>query len=102
MDITEILTCVLTLISLAISIFLIPYLKTKFTDAQRERIKTYISVAVQAAEQLYPSLDGEKMGKEKLQYVADYLETKGIKFDVDDVHDEIRLMIESAVMQFTY
>lgn len=101
MDITEILLCVLTLISLALSIFLIPNLKAKFTDDQRERIKTYIAVAVQAAEQLYPTLDGEKMGKEKLQYVADYLETKGVTFDVDDVHDEIRLMIESAVLQFT-
>lgn len=101
MDITEILLCVLALISLALSIFLIPNLKAKFTDDQRERIKTYIDVAVQAAEQLYPTLDGKKMGKEKLQYVADYLETKGVTFDVDDVHDEIRLMIESAVLQFT-
>lgn len=100
MNITEIISAVLTLIAVLVSAFVIPYLKTKMSEAQRKRIMEYVSVAVMAAEKLFPSLDGEKMGKEKLFYVANFLETKGIYFDVDDVSDEIRVMIESAVNEF--
>ena len=100
MDITEIISCVLALITAVIVIWLVPQFKKKFSDDARKRIREYIEVAVKAAEMLYPNI-GEKLGKEKLQYVADYLGTKGIVFDVDDIHDDIRIMIESAVQEFT-
>ena len=99
-DITPIVEAVIALASAVITVFLIPYLKTKLTEAQRRRIKEYIDTAVMAAEKLFPSVDGEKLGKEKLQYVADYLKSKGIEFDVGDVYDDIRIMIESAVKEF--
>ncbi len=101
MDITEIIVCVIALLAAVVSVFVIPCLKNILTDIQRNRIKTYIEVAVKAAEMLFPEVDGEKLGKKKLQYVADYLATKGITFNVDDVHDEIRMQIESAVQSFT-
>lgn len=100
-DITEIISGVITIITALITVFLIPYLKTKLDEAKRKRIKEYIDVAVLAAEKLFPSIDGEKMGKEKLNYVANLLETKGITFDVDDVTDSIRAMIEASVEEFT-
>lgn len=100
-DVTEIISGVITIISALISVFLIPYLKTKLDEAKRKRIKEYIDVAVRAAEQLFPSVDGEKMGKEKLNYVANMLKQKGITFDVDNVTDSIRAMIESSVNNFT-
>lgn len=100
MDITGIVLIVIAVISAVISAFLIPYLKEKFNQAQRQQIKEWIDVAVKAAEQIFKSESGEKLGRERLLYVADYLETKGITFDVDDVYDEIRLMIESAVKDF--
>ena len=100
MNVTEIISAVLTIIAALISAFVIPFLKSKLSETQRTRIMDYVSVAVMAAEKLFPSVDGEKMGKEKLEYVANFLETKGITFNVDDVHDEIRVMIESAVNEF--
>lgn len=99
-NITPIVEAVIALASAVITVFLIPYLKTKLTEAQRKRIKEYIDTAVMAAEKLFPSVDGEKLGEEKLQYVADYLKSKGIIFDVGDVYDDIRIMIESAVKEF--
>ena len=99
-DITPIVEAVIALASAVITVFLIPYLKTKLTEAQRKRIKEYIDTAVMAAEKLFPTVDGEKLGEEKLQYVADYLKSKGIEFDVGDVYDDIRIMIESAVKEF--
>ena len=101
MDITEIIVCVIALMSAVVSVFVIPCLKNILTDLQRKRIQEYIEVGVKAAEMLFPEVDGEKLGKEKLQYVADYLATKNITFDVNDVHDEIRMQIESAVQSFT-
>lgn len=99
-NITPIVEAVIALASAVITVFLIPYLKTKLTEAQRKRIKEYIDTAVMAAEKLFPTVDGEKLGEEKLQYVADYLKSKGIEFDVGDVYDDIRIMIESAVKEF--
>lgn len=99
-DITPIVEAVIALVSAVITVFLIPYIKTKLTEAQRRRIKEYIDTAVMAAEKLFPSVDGEKLGEEKLQYVADYLKSKGIDFDVENVYDDIRIMIESAVKEF--
>lgn len=100
-DITEIISGAITIIAALVTVFLIPYLKTKLDEAKRKRIKEYVDVAVLAAEQLFPSFDGEKMGKDKLNYVAKMLEAKGITFNVDDINDSIRAMIESAVMEFT-
>lgn len=100
-DITEIISAVITIITACIAVFLIPYLKTKLDEAKRKRIKEYVDVAVLAAEQLFPSFDGEKMGKDKLNYVAKMLEAKGITFNVDDINDSVRAMIESAVREFT-
>lgn len=100
-DITEIISAVITIITACITVFLIPYLKAKLDEAKRKRIKEYVDVAVLAAEQLFPSLDGEKMGKDKLNYVVKMLEAKGITFNVDDINDSVRAMIESAVREFT-
>ena len=100
-DITEIISAVITIITACITVFLIPYLKTKLDEAKRKRIKEYVDVAVLAAEQLFPSLDGEKMGKDKRNYVVKMLEANGITFNVDDINDSVRAMIESAVREFT-
>lgn len=98
MDITEIISCVLALATAVILVVLMPQFKKLFSDDARKRITEYIRVGVMAAEQLFPE---RNMGKEKLQYVADYLKTKGITFNVNDIYDEIRMMIESAVQEFT-
>jgi hypothetical protein len=68
--------------------------------AKAETHKEYIDTAVQAAEKLFPTVDGEKLGKEKLNYVAECLKDKGVSFDVDDVYDDVRIMIEAAVNEF--
>ena len=99
-DITIIFTAVITLLWGILTVFIIPILKARTTAEQRARIQTYIDAAVSAAEILFPNVDGEKMGKEKLEYVALCLENKGVTFDVDDIHDEIRVMIEGTVQDF--
>ena len=97
MDITTIISAVIMLLGAILTAYFVPMIKARTTAEQRERIQTYIDAAVSAAEILFP--DGNK-GKEKLKYVAECLAKKGVTFDVDDIHDEIRVMIEGTVQAF--
>lgn len=98
-DITPIINAVIALIATLITVFAI-ILRAKSPSKKRKRIKEYIDTAVQAAEKLFPTVDGEKLGKEKLNYVAECLKDKGVSFNVDDVYDDVRMMIEAAVNEF--
>ena len=95
MDITNIIEIVIALIGALITAFFIPWLRTKTTEAQRKNTAVIIKTLVSAAEQLY----GSGCGAEKLQYVADCLEKMGYTLDIDDVTDEVRAVIESAVLE---
>lgn len=97
MDITNILLCIIAAVAVIFAFVFVPYYRIKMTAEQRERIRKYVIEAVDAAEQLFPAVDGEKRGKEKLRYVAELLANKGITFDVDDIYNEVRAIIEAAV-----
>ena len=96
-DITGIIAAIIGLLTAVLIILVIPIFKQRTTEEQREAIEDIIYRAVSAAEQLFPNFDGEKKGKEKLEYVVQVLEKQGITFDVEDITDEIRVMIESTV-----
>ena len=100
-DITPILNGIIAIIGAIISLFLVPLLKEKLSEAKLNRVKKIIEAAVKAAEVLFPALDGEKMGAEKLEYVHNYLSDRGITFDMYNVYDEVRVMVESAVNDLT-
>ena len=74
----------------AVTAFVIPWVKSKTTAAQREEINSWVKIAVTAAEQIY---SGAGKGKEKKAYVLKFLEEKNLKIDEKSVD----LMIESAV-----
>ena len=91
-DITPIVNAVIALIAAAVSVFLIPWIKSKTTDAQRKELVEWVKIGVAAAEQLYK---GQGRGEEKKQYVLDFLKQKG--FTVDE--ESINAAIEAAVSQ---
>ena len=91
-DVTPIINAVIALIAAIISIFVIPWLKTKTTEEQRKQVIAWIKIAVSAAEQIY---NGPGRGEEKKQYVLDFLSDKGITIDDESVN----AAIESAVQQ---
>ena len=90
-DLTEILTAIITLIVAIVSTFVIPYLKTKVEAAKLEEVMTWVTVAVEAAEMIYA---GTGRGEEKKAYVIKYLNTKGYTLDTDSID----ALIESAVL----
>lgn len=91
-DLTPIITAVLTLIFSLITAFLIPYIKAKTTDEQFNTIKLWVQVAVQAAEMLYV---GSGRGEEKKQYVIEFLKSKGFTLNAEEIEN----LIESAVLE---
>lgn len=92
-DFTPIIEAVITIISLLITSFVVPYIKEKCNKAKLESIEKWVSIAVKAAEQIY----GSKTGQEKREYVVNFLSSKGIKVDVD----EVSTLIESEVFRLT-
>ena len=92
MDITPVVNAVIALAAAVVTAFVIPWVKSKTTAAQREEIEAWVRIAVTAAEQIYS--DAGK-GKEKKKYVLDFLAEKNLKIDEESVD----LMIESAVKE---
>lgn len=95
-DITPIITAVIALVSVILTIVVIPYLKTKTTATQQAEIVALIKTAVYAAEQLFK---GTGRGEEKKNYVVNYLHSLGIEVDVEDVTDNMNVLIEATVKE---
>ena len=91
-DITPIINAAFALIGAVVSVFLIPWIKSKTTVAQRNELVAWAKIGVAAAEQIY---HGSGRGEEKKQYVLDFLKSKGITFDEASVNNAI----EAAVKQ---
>lgn len=91
-DITNIVSAVITLIMALITTFLIPWLKNKLDADKFEKVQAWTKVAVQAAEMIY---NGAGRGEEKKAYVIQYLNEKGFKLDTATID----ALIESAVLE---
>lgn len=91
-NLTEIIVALIGLLGLIITGVLVPYIRSKTTAKQRDNIYTVVSLAVQAAEQIFFK-PGE--GEKKKQFVIDYLSSRGIKLTLEDLN----IMIEAAVKE---
>ena len=80
-DVTDIIECIVMLISALVTGLLVPYLKQRLSDEKRQKLIFWIETAVKAAEQLY----GSKAGQQKKEYVVAFLLSKGIVADIDEV-----------------
>ena len=80
-DITPIVNAAIALIGAGVSVFLIPWLKSQTTEAQRKELTAWVK--------------GAGRGEEKKQYVIDFLKQKGFKVDEESVSNAI----EAAVKQ---
>ena len=89
-DLTIVVEAVAALIAAVITAFVVPWIKSKTTNEQFEKIKMWVEVAVEAAEQIYI---GSGRGEEKKAYVVQFLETKGFTIDADSLDK----LIEAAV-----
>ena len=89
-DLTPIMEAIIALVVAVITPFVIPWLKGKIDADKLEQIKLWVTVAVEAAEQLY---NGTGRGEEKKAYVVKFLQEKGFTLDPDSLDK----LIEAAV-----
>lgn len=87
-DLTAIVTALLGLLSAIVTAYLAPWLKAKLGAEKYHNTMTTIRVIAQAAEQIFK---GPGRGDEKLAYVKDELEKRGITYD--------QSLIEAAVYE---
>lgn len=91
-DLTQIIVAVITLLVAVVTTFLIPYIKTNVTSEELTTIKTWVSIAVQAAEMIYTE---SGKGSEKKQYVIEFLNSKGFTLNIEELNN----LIEAAVWE---
>ena len=89
-DLTPIMEAIIALVVAVITAFVIPWLKGKIDADKLEQIKLWVTVADEAAEQLY---NGTGRGEEKKAYVVKFLQEKGFTIDPDSLDK----LIEAAV-----
>lgn len=90
-DFTAVFEILISILSVIVSCFLIPWLKEKLSAEKLENLVKWVKIAVEAAEQLY----GSGKGQQKKEYVVSFLLSKGIVFDAN----EVEAIIESSVLQ---
>lgn len=91
-DYTLLFEGVLTILFAIVTMYVIPWIKTKVSAEELAEIIKWVKIAVQAAEMIYKE---SGMGEAKKAYVKTFLEDKGIKYD----ERQIDSMIESAVLE---
>lgn len=91
-DLTQIASALITLIVGIVSAFLVPYLKNKLGNEKFETVRTWVGVAVEAAEMIYT---GTGRGQEKKKYVMDFLSSKGFSINTEELDN----LIEAAVLE---
>lgn len=90
-DLTPVIEALVALLAAVIVRYLVPWIKGKTTDSQREQMLAWVEIAVSAAQQLYHQADGAS----RKEYVKEFLAVKG--YDVDSA--EIDSAIEAAVLK---
>ena len=85
---------VLAVISLAagiVSLYLVPWLRSKLTNEQLSKAKSWVQIAVFAAEKLYGAGNGDK----KLAYAEEILRKHGIRLDTAT----LKAMIDAQIKE---
>ena len=76
-DFTPLFEALIGLLAAIVTIYLIPWIKTRLTSDQIAKARMVVEIAVYAAEKAY----GPGRGKEKLEYAEQILAAHGVKLD---------------------
>ena len=89
-NITPVVEAFIALVVAIITAFVIPWLKQKIGAEKLAQYSEWVTIAVQAAEQIYA---GSGRGAEKKAYVLEFLQKKGFTLDMESIDK----LIEAAV-----
>ncbi|MFR5787143.1 MAG: phage holin, LLH family [Christensenellales bacterium] len=77
LDLTKLAQAIISLAAGIVSLYLVPWLRSKLTNEQLSKAKSWVQIAVFAAEKLYGAGNGDK----KLAYAEEILREHGIRLD---------------------
>ena len=92
-NITTVLEALVTLAVAVITVFVIPWIRSKVKAEQFALIRDWANVLVAAAEVIFK---GEKLGDSKKKYVIKKLKEKCEKHGLTFSEDELEVILESA------
>lgn len=92
----QIILALIPVLGTVITIFIIPYIKTKIGAEKLSEYQKWASMAVRAAEMLWTE---SGMGTDKKKYVVDFLNELINKNKVVITEDQLNVLIESAVQE---
>lgn len=99
LDFTPLVEAIIALAAAAITMFLIPWLRTRYGNENLEKVRSWVQVAVYAAEKLY----GAGNGDQKLEYAEAFLREHKINLDTYDliamVNAEIKKMEQAMLTE---
>lgn len=87
----EVLKCVVIVVCLIITRYVVPYLKQVIDKQQNDVLNALVQVAVQYAEQCYET------GKEKKEIVTELLKAQLLAKNITISDEQLNALIESAV-----
>lgn len=93
-----ILKLVISVCAALITAYVIPYIKTLRNDKRYASLLDMVEIAVRAAEQSLKNETGEFKKSEVLAYVCHWLETNGIRVEME----QLDKLIECAVYQMNH
>lgn len=94
-DLTPIIQAAITLVAALITVYLIPWLKSRTTVEQQTYIRMAVQVAVYAAEKAY----GAGHGEEKLAYAEKVLAGHNVRLDTKTLKAMIDAQIKEMEMR---
>ena len=90
-DLTPLLRTTVAAAAVAVSLFVIPWLRSKTTSEQRSDLLRWVDIAVAAAQQLYYQCSGQT----RLDYALSLLAEQGYNINLRQVRDAV----EAAVLK---
>lgn len=90
-DLTPIINALILIVAAVVSVYVIPWIKSKKTTEETKNLVAWAEIAAAAAQQLYYHLDGET----RLAHALGVMREAG--FDVDTI--EVRNAVEAAVLK---
>ena len=92
LNITDVMSALIALAVAILTTFVVPAIRQKMDKEDFAELLKWVKIAVEAAEMIY---NRSGMGKEKKQYVREFLIARG--YTLDDA--ELDAAIESAVLE---
>ena len=89
-DMTTVIELIIAIISVLVSTYLIPWLKSKKSEQELAELNGWVRLAATAAEQIF---HGNGQGEAKKEFVINWLKARNIKYD----SEKIDIMIEAVV-----